>query len=282
MIFTKDTLFRSFTILLGIILTALAISVFYVPNKIVSGGVSGLSTILYHQLHIPTGLSFAIINLLLLLIAFRFIGKEFVINSVIGAGLLSLFVEIFSHLPAVTDDLFLATAFGAVFYGFGIGLALIGGASTGGTDILGRLLQHFFPHLKIGKLLLIVDSLVILSSLLVFRNIRLVLFGILALFLSTCAIDWLIQKLNISKLAFIVSDKGEEIASFLVNTSPRGVTIIDALGAYTMENRKVLMCALKENEIIEFQKKILQMDPNAFLIFSESQQIVGNGFHVYK
>ena len=94
--------------------------------------------------------------------------------------------------------------------------------------------------------------------------------------------DFLIQKLNISKLAFVVTDKGEEIAKLLISTSPRGVTIIDVIGAYTMTNKKTLMCALKENELPEFQRKILAVDSEAFIIFSESQQIVGNGFHVYR
>ena len=269
-------------IVLGIILTAFAISVFYVPNKIVSGGVSGLSTILYHTLNIPASISFAVINLVLLAVAFKFIGRKFVINSLVGAGLLSLFVQIFSYIPPMTDNVFLATVFGAMFYGFGIGLALIEGASTGGTDILGRLVQHFFPHMKIGQLLLVIDSIVIGASLIVFKNLELVLFGIIALFLSTYSIDWLIRKLNVSKLTFVVTDKGEEIAKELVASSPRGTTIIDAVGAYTMDNKKVLMCALKENEITEFQRKIHEIDETAFIIFSESQQIVGNGFHVYK
>lgn len=278
----KEKIRQYFTILMGTMITGMAISMFFVPNKIVSGGVSGVSTILYHTLNIPASLSFAVINLVLLLIAAKFLGKGFVIKTVIGAGLLSIFVEIFSYVPPLTDNVLLATVFGAIFYGFGIGLSLIEGATTGGTDILSRLLQYFFPHIKIGKLLLIVDAVVILTSLIVFRNTELVLFGIIALFLSTYSIDLLIHKLNISKLAYVVTDKGEEISKRLVTTSPRGVTIIEATGAYTMGKKQVLMCALKASEIAEFQRKIEEIDPTAFTIFSESQQIVGNGFHVYK
>ena len=182
----------------------------------------------------------------------------------------------------MTDDIVLASVFGSLLYGFGIGMTLLSGGSTGGTDILGRLLQHFFPHFKIGKLLLFVDAAVILTSLITFRQIDLALWGIVALFLSTFSVDWLIQKLNVSKLAFVVTEKGVEISKKLVSTSPRGVTIIDVVGAYTMEKKETLMCALKEIEIPEFQRKILEIDPEAFIIFSESQQIVGNGFHVYR
>ena len=108
------------------------------------------------------------------------------------------------------------------------------------------------------------------------------LFGILALFISTFAIDFIIRKLNVSKLAFVVSDKGEEIAQKLVSTSPRGVTVVNATGAYTKEDVKMLVCALKESEIPKFQEKILETDGAAFIIFSESTQIVGNGFYVYR
>lgn len=282
----KQTIFKTIKsysiILFGLILVAVAVSNFYVPNKIVNGGVSGMGTILYHTLGIPTGLSFGVINLIFIIIGLKILGKKFIINTVVCAGALSLLIEFFAQFPAVTNDPMLATIFGAILYGFGIGLALVQGASSGGTDILGRIFQHFFPQMPIGKLLLIIDGAVILTSLIVFKDVNVTLYGIIALFVSTFAIDILIQMLNISKLAFVMTDKGDEIAKKLVSTSPRGVTIIDAVGAYTMENRKMLVCALKANEIAAFQHKILEIDPTAFIIFSESQQIVGNGFYVYK
>ena len=269
-------------ILFGLIIVAIAVSNLYVPNKIVSGGVSGMGTILYHTLGIPTGLSFGVINLIFIVIGIKVLGKKFIINTVVSAGVLSVLIEFFAQFPPITTDPMLATIFGSILYGFGIGLTLVQGASSGGTDILGRIFQHFFPQMPIGKLLLIIDGAVILTSLVVFGKIEYTLYGIIALAVSTYAIDLLIQMLNISKLAFVMTDKGEEIAKKLVSTSPRGVTIIDAVGAYTMENRKMLVCALKANEITDFQHKILEIDPTAFIIFSESQQIVGNGFYVYK
>ena len=270
------------TILIGTIITAFAISCFYTPNKVVNGGVSGISTILYHTLNIPTGVSFAVINIILLIISLKALGKHFVLTTVAGSLVLSLFIELFSWLPPVTTDIMLASIFGSVLYGIGIGLTLIAGASTGGTDIVGRLIQCLFPHVKIGSLLLFVDAIVIGASLIIFKNVELALYGIVALFIASLSINMLISKLNISKLAFVVSDNGEEISKTLVSESPRGVTLINATGAYTMENKKVLMCALKENELPQFQKRILELDEEAFIIFSESQQIVGNGFRVYK
>lgn len=278
----KNTVQKYATIVLGVLLVAFAISVFYTPNKIVSGGVSGISTILYHTLKIQPGISFAVINIVLLALAWKFLGFTFLKDTILGAALLSLFVQLFTYIPPLTSDVFLASIFGACFYGAGVGLTLIEGASTGGTDILSRLVQKAFPHVKIGNILMVVDALVILLSLVVFRTINLALYGILALFVASFAINLLISKLNVSKLAFVVTDKGEEISKFLVSHSPRGVTIIESVGAYTMERNEVLMCALKENELPRFQEEILRIDSKAFIIYSESQTIVGNGFRVFK
>lgn len=268
-------------ILLGVILVSAGIGLCFVPNKIVTGGVSGISTILYHTLSIPAGVSYYAINLILLLVGAKVLGKSFVIKTVICAGGVSVFVELFSYLPPLTENVLLATIYGAVLYGLGIGLTLVNQASTGGTDIAGRLIQYFFPYMSIGKVLMIVDGMVLFASFLCFRTVDLVLFGVLGLGISSTAIDFLIQKLNISKLAFIITESGQKIADKLVSTSPRGVTLIDVTGAYTKEEKQMLVCALKENEIPSFEKKVLEEDESAFLIYAESQQIVGNGFHVY-
>ena len=200
------------------------------------------------------------------------------LSSIVG---LTLLIEVFSYFPPVTDNVLLASIFGAVLYGMGIGIVLSQGSTTGGTDIMGRLIQHKRPYWKIGKILLGVDFFVIFLSLITFKTTEAVLYGILALFLSTNAIDWLMKSLNISKLAFVITDKGKKISDFLISTSPRGVTLVEATGGYTHEDRQVLICALKESELPEFQRKILTIDEDAFIIYSESQQIVGNGFYIY-
>lgn len=268
--------------LLGVIMVSFAISAVYTPNRIVSGGVSGLSTILYYSFGIEPGLSFAVINIILLGFAFKFLGGGFVRDTIAGAALVTLFVQLFTYIPPITTDVFLATFFGAIIYGIGIGLTLVSGGSTGGTDILGRLVQCAFPYIKIGTLLLVVDAVVIGIAVFVFKNVDLTLYGVIALIISSLSVNVLISKLNLSKLAFVISGKGVEVSHYLVKHSQRGVTIINALGAYTMESKQVLICALKENEMPRFQKDISAIDPQAFIIFSESQQIIGNGFRIYK
>ena len=268
-------------ILVGVTCVSAAVSLFYIPNKIVSGGVSGISTILYYLFSLPPGATYAVINVILLLLGFKIIGRTFVLKTTICAGLMSVLVQIFSYLPPVTENVLLAAIFGSVLYGFGIGLTLISNASTGGTDILGRLIQHKFPHLPIGKLLLAVDGLVVLASLLLFRTIDLALFGILAVFLSTFAIDILIKKLNVSKLAFVISSKGREISKLLIGVSPRGVTIVDATGAYSNSGKIMLVCALKESELTSFQETVLSYDKDAFLIFADFSAQLITFFNVY-
>jgi len=278
----KDKI-KNFTMLLaGIILTSLAIAVLTLPNKIVGGGVSGVSTLLFHTFGIEPGLSNAVINIALLLIGLKILGKNFIIATGCASLLLSLFVQAFSYLPPITENPALASVFGGALYGFGVGLALVSGGSTGGTDILGRLLQNKFSFLPIGKLIMVVDGIVIFFSYIAFKNLELTLYGIITLVISTYTVDTLIRKLNVSKLAFVVSDKGEEIASKLISTSPRGVTLVNTVGAYRNQNNKMLVCALKDSELPAFQRKILEIDAGAFIIFSESSQIVGNGFHVYR
>lgn len=268
--------------LLGTASTGFAIGAFLTPNKIVGGGASGISTILFHTLGIQPGLSFFILNIIFLLLGLRVLGKSFILKTLIGISVLSLFTEIFSLFPIYTENLILSTIFGGALYGLGIGMSFAVGASTGGTDIIGRIIQTKFSFIPIGKMLLFVDGIIILISLIVFKNLELTLYGIITLFISSYSIDFIISKLNVSRIAFVITDKGEEISTNLVSTSPRGVTLIDVKGVYTNTQKQMLFCALKESESEEFQKKILTIDPSSFIVFSESQRIKGNGFYLYK
>ena len=277
----KEKIKSGLLVFAGISLVAIAISMFFVPNKIVNGGASGLATIIYYTLGIKPSISNAIINGVLLLFALICFGKKFVAKTLLSIVGLTVLIEVFSYFPPVTDNVLLAAIFGAALYGIGIGIVLSQGSTTGGTDIMGRLIQHMRPHWKIGKVLLGVDLFVVFLSLITFKTTEAVLYGIMALFISTNAIDWLMKALNISKLAFVITDKGVNISDYLISTSPRGVTLVNGTGAYTHKDRQILICALKESELPEFQRKILSLDENAFIIYSESQQIVGNGFYIY-
>ena len=265
----------------GCAITAFAVATLLTPNRIVLGGATGISTILYYAFHLPQGVTFAVINALLLLSCFPILGKAFVLRTILGAGFISLFVQIFSYLPPLTDDIVLATLFGGVLYGLGVGIAFSAGSSTGGMDILGRTIQHFFPYLQVGKILQGINGLIVLASYLVFRDKEVILFSVLSLFVSTFTIDWFISKLNVSRIAFVITDKGEELSHYLVTSSPRGVTMMHAVGAYNQSDKEMLFCALKKSEIPEFQKKVLKVDDKAFIVYAESLEIKGNGFRLY-
>lgn len=273
---------KFFYTVIGTFLTGMGIGVFLTPNKIVGGGISGLSTIFYHTLKMPPGISFFIINGILLLTGIKILGKKFIIKTLVASALLSLFVQIFSLIPIYTKNPMVAVFFGGTLYGIGIGTCLAFGSSTGGTDILGRMLQKRISYIPIGKMLLVIDGMIIITSLVIFKNIELTLYGVISLFISSFSIDCVIRRLNISKIAFVITDRGDEISKTLVSSSPRGVTLIDVKGAYTETDKKMLFCALKDNEIEAFQNKIMNIDETAFIVFAESQGIKGNGFLFYK
>ena len=267
---------------IGTMITGFGVGVFLTPNKIVGGGATGLSTLLYHTLGFEPGISFFVINIIFLVLGLKVLGKDFVFKTLVGTFCISIFVQIFSYIKVPVSNLTLVTLYGGALYGIGIGLSFAAGASTGGTDILGRIIQTKFSHIPIGKLLLFVDGVIITISLIIFKDVELVLYGITALLISSYTIDFVISKLNVSRLAFVITDKGEEISHKLVSTSPRGVTLIDVKGMYTNTDKQMLFCALKESEAEEFQRKILEIDSAAFIVFSESQRIKGNGFYLYK
>lgn len=265
----------------GALLAGFAVSAFFTPNKIVNGGLSGIATILYHTMSVPAAVTIALINVVLIALSMKFLGKKFIINTIISTALYSGAVQLFSSMPALTDDVLLASIFGGVIYGLGLGIVFSTGSSSGGTDIIGKLLQKLLPGSSIGNMLFAADGAIIVASLIIFKKVDLALYGIVALFVSTFAIDWFIGRLNLSSIAFVISSKGEEISRVLVSTSPRGVTIIDVVGAYTLEDRKMLFCALKKHETADFKRKILEIDSEAFVVFAESPQIMGNGFYIY-
>ena len=268
-------------IFIGLTLSAAATGLFYLPNEIVTGGVSGIATILY-KIGIPPGTVYIAINSLLLLLSRKFLGRQFFVTSVFSAAILSILVQFFSSLPPVTDNILLASLYGSLLFGIGAALTFSENANTGGSDIIGRLIQNAYPYFPIGTLLLIIDGIIILVSLFVFRNVDLALYGLCGLFISTFVINYMIDKLNSSKLAFVITDKGDKISQMIIENSRRGVTILNAKGAYSGTRKKLLICAIKNRQMPEFHKMISETDKDAFIIFTKSEKIFGLGFYVYK
>lgn len=265
----------------GMTLTAVATGLFYIPNGIVTGGVSGIATILY-PIGVPPGVTYSFVNLFLLLFSYKRLGRDFVLKSIISVVVISSLVQVFSEIPPITHNIFLATLFGSLLFGIGASLTFIENANTGGTDIVGRLIQSKYQYFPIGSLLMIIDGFIILVSLIVSGNFDLALYGLFGLFISAFSIDFIIDHLNSSKLAFVITDKGPQISSLIIENSRRGVTILNARGAYSGARKNLLICALKNKQIPDFHRMIVDTDENAFIIFTNSEKIFGLGFYVYK
>ncbi len=266
----------------GSTIYALGFSLFFIPNKIVTGGLLGIGNIIYHITSFPPGLTSILLNVVLTVIGFRILGKTAIIDALLSNGLISVLLDIFIHFPVLTDDVLLASIFGAVLYGIGAALCFMTGASTGGTDTLARIIQYNFPNAPIGKILMIVNGSIVFCSLLVFQNTNICLYSIIGMYIGNVVVDTIIQQMNTSVCIFVVTEKGEEVCKTIQASSTRGITMYDAVGAYTNMPKQVLMCAMKSNEIEKFQKQILAIDSGAFMIFAEADHILGKGFHYYK
>lgn len=279
----RERVMQFILLLAGTALTSMGTVLFFTPNRIVCGGVSGVTTILYHLSRIPIGLSYAAINAALLLIGIRVLGREFILKTLLGTGLMTLFMELFAVLPPLTTDRLLGTIFGGIFYGVGLGLTFISRGSTGGTDILGRLIQAKFPRFRIGRLLATIDVIIILSSAVVFRDMDLVLCGVLGVVIQSFAIDALIDHFNVAHMVYVVTDNGEYVREYMRARYDRGVTELEAYGYANEEKTKcLLVCVMNAAEAAEFKEVLNEVDPEAFVMFTEAKSILGKGFKYYK
>lgn len=276
------TLKKYIIIALGSFLFSLSVNLFMLPFKIVSGGLSGIATIFYYRFGISTAITVGISDLVILFFAFRSFGKSFVCDSLVAIILIPVFLSFTEHFPPLTDDIFIASVFGGVLLGIGIGMAFSQGGTTGGVDILSRMSQKKYPHLSIGILMTILDLIIIGFSVITIGNLNLAFYGILSLIISTTVIDAIIGKLNQAKLIFAVVTGSSQIEQELLSFVNRGVTVIQAIGAYSGETKKVLMCVTKPKQAIQLKTMIQASEPNAFIIVTDSEEILGNGFRYYR
>ena len=267
---------------MGSFIFALAVNMFLLPFKIVSGGCSGIATIFYHLFGISTGVTVGVLDLIIIFFAYRILGKAFVMDSMVAIIVIPIFLSITERLPPLTDDIFIASIFGGVLLGIGIGIAFSQGGTTGGVDILSRMSQKKYPHLSIGILMTILDLMIIGFSMVTIGNLNLAFYGILSLVISTAVIDAIIGRLNHAKLILAVVGASSKIEQEILSFVNRGVTVMTAVGAYSGEEKKVLMCVVKPKQAERFKKMIQISEPNTFLIVTDSAEILGNGFRYYR
>ncbi len=267
---------------IGAIITAFSIVVFLAPNKLAAGGVSGIATVLHYVLDFPIGVISLVLNIPLFALGIMSQGKSFGIKSMYSTVMLSLFIDIFSFIKPVTNDLLLASLFGGLLSGLGLGLVFVAGATTGGSDIIATLLQKIFRHMSMGRLLLFTDLSVIAFATIMFKNLQTGLYSVIALYASSYMIDTLLEGVGYAKTVFIVSDNYAQIADSISSELKRGVTGIYGLGMYSGKNKTILMCTMKRNEIPKLKDVVRKNDEKAFVILADVREVLGEGFKNYE
>lgn len=260
-------------------LLAVALTSFASPNNIAPGGVSGLAVIVNSLTNIPLGVLTMLANIPLLFFAYLFLGRKFAMNTIRTVSIQTVVLLVLERiLPSYKGDHILAALFGGLFMGTAIAAAFMRGTSTGGSDIISRLVQKKIRHLPIGKVMLCFDVIVITISMLVYRNIESGLYALISIFTSSRVVDGLLYGLNRGKVLLIFSDKVVDIAKEIMSRLHRGCTLLNAQGAYSSKNRQVLMCAVRTNEYCKVEEIIKSYDPEAFVLTLEAGEIQGQGF----
>ena len=280
----KSQLLSFLIITLGAAFYAVGFVWFYKPNDIASGGLTGLAQIINHLFSfIPVGATVIVLNIPLFILGWRLIGGKLLVGSLWAMFISSVIIDFISPLPVWQPmDPILAAIFGGVFMGLSLGLIVQQGSTTGGTDLLARLLKLKLAWLPMGKLLLVIDMVVVLLVAIVFHKLNTMLYGVVAMYISSLVMDGVLYGMNTAKVAYIISDSNDEICRTLVHDLDKGVTILHGQGAYTGNEKRVLMCAFKQKEIAVIKAAVKEIDPDAFLIVCNAHEVLGEGFRAYK
>ena len=248
--------------------------------NIAPGGVSGIAIMIKYLTGLPVGMLTLIMNIPLLVVAYKFMGKRFAMRTLRTVIFCTVILDsiVTPYFPQYAGDRMLGSIFGGVCAGAGLGIVFLHGSSTAGTDIISYLLEKKFPHIQIGKALLLVDCVILAISAFVFRNIESALFGVVALFSQTVVINKIVYGSEKGRNLFIISLKNEEIAERILRERSRGATFISAEGAYSQKPIKVLMCVVRVWEYHHIKELVYEVDPKAFVIATEAEQIIGEGF----
>lgn len=269
-------------ILLGSAIFSLGFDLFLEPNQLNTGGVTGIAMILVHVLKWSSvGKLAAILNVPLFLLGYHHMGRKFFFGSLLGMLSSSFFLELFSHLPIPETEPLLGALYGGVLAGAGLGLVFLSGASTGGTDIISRLLKKRFRGFGLGKLTLAVDLVVVTLTGIVFKDFSKTLYCVITLYVSSLVLDGVIYNLDYSTVALIITDHKAEVSKAIEVGLDRGVTVLQGRGGYTGKEKSVLLSAIRRRQVPELKDLVRDTDPDAFMILQEAHQVLGNGFKRY-
>ncbi len=266
-------------IIVGSAIVALAFNLFLNPNRIATGGVSGISIIVEDRINIEAAITQWALNIPLFVMGILFLGKKFGVKTAVGSVVLPLFVFLTRDVEPLTTEPLLAALYGGVGVGLGLGTVFRGKGSTGGTDLAAQII-HKYTGLTLGLAVLVIDGLVVLSAGIVFGPEK-ALYALIGLYVTSKTIDLVQVGLGYSKVALIISEKQEKIKQTLLHDLDRGVTHLSGYGGYTGDERPVLMCVVNQTELTKLKDLVSLADPDAFVIVTSANEVLGEGFKKY-
>ena len=280
----RKTLLAYVWITLASVIYAIGFNWCYEPNQIGFGGITGVAQIINAVLPwAPIGTVVILLNAPLFLLGWRLLGGHLLLSSLYAMFISSLAIDLLHMVYTFQPmDPVLATIYGGVLMGGSLGIVFLQGATTGGTDLIARLLKLKLAWLPMGKLLMVIDLAVILAVAAAFGNMYSALYGVVALYLSAKVMDMVLYGLDTAKVAYIISQDPQTIAYRLTRELDRGVTILQGRGAWSGQDKEVLMCAFKQRQIVAMKRMVKEIDPDAFLIVCDAHDVMGEGFRQYQ
>ena len=260
----------------GAFIYAFGVNYFSVANILADGGIAGISVILHYLFNFNISTTYLVLNVPLVIMGYKLIGGKFIIKTFYGTAMTSLAFRVFQNYLGPMDDKLIASIFGGLIIGIGLGTIFVGGGSSGGADILVKILNKYFD-IPVGKAFLALDSFV-LSALGILFGRDIFMYTLVGLFISTKAIDFIQDGVDKAKALMIISDKSEEIKNEIMKQTGRGVTIINARGGYTNDSKEVLYCILGRYEVTTVKRIVKNIDRKAFMSISEVSEVLGEGF----
>ena len=261
-------------------LYALSVDMFTAPNGILLGGFTGIGTILNYLFSVPIGTAVFLLNVPLFLTAFHKFGFRFIVKTVLATFLMSLFMDVFAlFVPVYTGDKLLSALFGGILGGAGLGLVFLRGATTGGTDILSKLLRLRFPSFSMGRMVLLLDLAVIAVSFFVYKSLENVLYSLVVIYISAQCIDLVLSGFSHDKLLFMITEKGADAVREITSALDCGVSVLAVRGGYSEHARQMLFCAVRAGDANRVAKAVQELDGNAFIVITEAAEIRGEGFY---
>ncbi|OZM56523.1 hypothetical protein CIB95_12185 [Lottiidibacillus patelloidae] len=265
-----------FYVLLGSAFVAVAFNIFLLPNKVASGGVSGISTILDWTVGWDPALVQATLNIPLFFAGVFFLGRAFGLKSLVGTLFLPLVVKLTENIEPATTDPLLGALFGGIGVGLGLGIVFRGKASTGGVDLAAQIL-HKFTGISLGLSVALIDGLIVISSGFAF-GIEQALYALIGLYVTGKTIDLVQMGLGYAKTAMIITDKEDEVRKGIFKEVNRGVTSVSGTGGYTEDKRPILLCVVDQKEVTKLKQTVKKIDPSAFVIVMNASEVLGEGF----